>query len=205
MDKNIWYNQQHISIEDLEQIYLDCEQLIIDHIYDYHYSDSQFVLATPKYGSNSLKVMAQTFPSLTVQITGGVAYQNQNRIEVETPTTYTLSDPPSVLGGGFNITRIDLIYLTLTEQELYPFSKDFIDANRNIYQQTVYTRKCTTYTINKVTGVYNVGGGIKPSVPSNGIALAYLHLRDGTNKIYNTDTGSLNEGYIEDARNLVTP
>mgnify|MGYP001286296743 CR=1 FL=1 len=205
MDQNIWYNNQHISIEDLEQIYIDCEQLMADHIYDYHYSDNQFVLASPRYGMNSLRVLAQTYPSLTVQISGGVAYQDQKRIEISTAETYTLTNPPSILGGGFNITRIDLIYLLLDEEELYPFSKDFIDANRNIYQETVYTRKCTSYTINKVTGVYNIGGGSKPSIPSNGIALAYIHLRDGTNKIYNTDTGSLNEGFIEDARNLVTP
>lgn len=205
MNKQKWYNTQHVSSEDLDQIYLDCEQLTLNHVYDFHYSGSQFVLANPKYSISSMQVQQQQFASLTVQVSGGVAYQDQKRVEISSTQQFTIANPPIDYGSGFTVTRIDLIYLTIDQIDKYPFSIDFIDANRNIYQDTKYTRSETIYTIKQATGTYNPIGGVKPAIPIGGIALAYIHLRDGTNKIYNNDTSQLNEGYIEDARVLVLP
>lgn len=203
MKKQKFYNDQHVAKEDLDQIYLDVEDLEADHIFDFHYSREQFVLGNPKYSYSSLRVLAQPFESLTVQISGGVGYQNQSRIEVEDTQQFTISSVPQDLGGGLNISRIDLLYLTITESDIYPYSVDFIDANRNIYQQTVYTRTEPIYEFHQLQGIYNPAGASKPSIPPDGIALAYIHLRDNTNKIYNSDTSTLNEGYIEDARTLI--
>ena len=203
MEKSIFYNNMHVAGEDMDQIYLDTEQQMEDHIYDFHDSSSQYVVADETYGATSAQVLAQTSPSLTLEIQGGVAYQNQKRIEIEEIQEYTITSPPSTVGGLLNISRIDLIYLTLTTIDKYPFSVDFIDANRNITQSTVYTRSGDTYTINQLQGIYNPAGASKPAIPADGVALAYIHLRDATNKIYDADTNSLNEGYIEDARTII--
>lgn len=203
MDKLIFYNMQHVSAEDLAQIYLDVETSTVQHLKDFHSTKTQFVLGSTGYGTSSLQVLPQAFASLTVQISGGVGYCNWERIELPSTYEYTVTNIPTNQGGGLNLTRIDLLWIQKLVVEAYPFAIDFIDSSRNIYQQTKNTKYLDSYQFGITTGVYNVGGGLKPTAPAGVIPLAYIHLRDETNKIYSYDTGSLNEGYIEDARTVV--
>jgi hypothetical protein len=193
----------HCAAEDLAQVYLDIENSTIQHLKDFHSNKTQFVLGSTNYGASSLQVLPQVYASLTVQVSGGVGYYNWERIELPSAYEYVISDIPTDQGGGLNITRIDLLWIERLVEEAYPFAIDFIDANRNIYQQTKNTRYLDSYEIGLTQGVYNIGGGAKPSTPVGAVPLAYIHLRDATNKIYAYDTGSLNEGFIEDCRQLV--
>jgi hypothetical protein len=193
----------HLAAEDLTQIYIDVEEQAVQHIKDFHTNKIQFVLGSTSYGISSLKVLSTPYASLTVQISGGVGYYNFERIELAETYDYTVGNIPVNSGGGLNITRIDLLYIEKQILESSAFAIDFIDVNRNIYQQTKNTRSLDSYTIGIQTGVYNIGGAIKPDIPAGVIPLAWIHLRDATNKIYNYDTNSLNEGWIEDCRTVI--
>ena len=203
MDKLKFYDQQHISAEDMEQIYLDVENFMVQHLRDFHTTETEFVLGSTVYGANSLKVSGTAFASITVEVSGGVGYDSFQRIEVPTTYSHTMANIPPNLGGGLIVTRIDLIYLERIAIDAYPFTIDLIDYNRNIYQDTKYTRYADSYEVKQLEGTYNIAGGVKPVIPDNAIPLAFIHLRDNTNKIYNYDTGSLDEGYVEDARVVV--
>ena len=203
MEKLIWYNRQHVSAEDLAQIYLDVEKSLVQHIFDFHTTKTQFVLGSTSYGQESLKVSSTAFASLTLEVSGGVGYYQLERIENPSVYSYVMPNIPTDHGGGLNVTRIDLIYIKKSIVQATAMAIDFIDANRNIYQETKYTRSLDSFEINKVEGLYNVGGATPPSIPSGVIPLAYVYLRDATNKIYQSNTFSLNEGYIVDLRNVV--
>jgi len=203
MDKTKFYDQMHVAAEDMEQIYLDTEAFMVQHIRDFHTNKTQFILGSTAYGSNSLKVSSTSIPSLTVEISGGVAYDSYKRLEVTSTEDFVITNPPPTSGGGLIITRIDLLYIKRITTDAYPFTIDLIDYNRNIYQDTKDTRSVDSYQIEQLQGTYNIAGGVKPAVPDDVIPLAWIHLRDNTNKIYNYDTGSLDEGYIEDARTVV--
>jgi len=203
VDKLIWYDQMHVAAEDMEQIYLDVEVFAVQHLRDFHTSKTQFVLGSTAYGAGSLKALSTVFPSLTVVVSGGIAYDNWERVEVTSDYNFTIGNIPPNNGGGLVITRIDLLYINKISVNAYPFAIDFIDANRNIYQETKNTRSVDGYEIIQLQGTYNIGGATPPAIPAGVIPLAYVYLRDDTNKIYNYDTSSLNEGYIVDMRTVV--
>ena len=203
MDKMIWYNKQHVAAEDLTQIYLDLEAAYIQHIKDFHTSKNNFVLGSTAYGPSSLKPTSTAYASLTVEISGGVAYYNSERIENPSVYSYVMGAIPANQGGGLNITRIDLLYVKKVINSSLAIALDFIDSNRNIYQETKNTRNLDSFEFGVVRGLYNVGGAIPPVIPNTVVPLAYVYLRDATNKIYNYNTNSLNEGYIVDIRNII--
>lgn len=203
MDRQVFYDRMNVSSDNFEILQDDIENAIIQHIQDFHTTKTQFILGSSAYGMNSMKVLASTFTSLTVQVSSGIAYFNQERFEIPTVQNFTVGSPPVNSGGLLTVTRIDLIYLNRITTDAYPFSLDFIDTNRNIYQQTKYTRRLPHYEIKQLQGTYNIGGATAPAIPTNVIPLAYVHLRDATTKIYNSDTASLQEGFLQDCRQVI--
>jgi len=203
MDKLNFYDMQHVAAEDMGQIYLDAESFAVQHLKDFHSTKTQFVLGSAIYGPSSLQVLSTTYPSLTVEVSGGVGYDAWQRVEITSTESLTIANIPPNSGGGLIITRIDLIYINKTDIDAFPFTLDFIDANRNIFQETKNTRNLGSYELIQLQGTYNIGGATPPAIPAGVIPLAYIYLRDNTNKIYNADTSSLNEGYIVDARTVV--
>lgn len=272
-----YYNKMHISVDHMENLVDDIENLHATHLNDFHPNHKGAVLTTT-YGS-SAQITSEDFisPSLTIYVSGGVSYtQNSQRVEslipvigetqttatsgtvildypiidvsgvfttqtgddinyytggsfnsttkevtLTTPVTshpdtvyvnyermpsYTFTTPPTG-AAGTDITRIDLLYLEYKKESILPFSINFINSNRQIYQEVKYTKEKDSFDLKSITGTQVVAPSIPvaPAVPtvSNIVPLAYIYWRNNSTAIYDADQGVIGSAYIVDARSTI--
>jgi hypothetical protein len=225
MDQSIFYNRQNVTQEDFAQIYLDVEKVIRDHIKDWHSAVSAFVLDSHKYevfdenGNREKASDLRVFQPLasgdiTISVNPGVAFASTERIELQEQVNYTVINIPSE-GTPSNFVRIDLLYITKIKNSVNFRSREFIDVNKNVYQQTINTRQLDGYELQVITGqvapiiTKETASSYYPVIPAELqgkiVPLAYIWLKPNTMQIMNIFSDATGIGYIEDARVLVTP
>lgn len=120
--------------------------------------------------------------------------------------SYTFTSVPTG-AAGTDITRIDLLYLEYEKDEVDPFSIDFINSNREVYQEVVYTRERDGFDVKSIAGTQVTPPAVAsaPTTPSgsNIVPIAYVYWRNNSTAIYDYDTGNSGESYIVDARSTI--
>lgn len=207
LKRKVFYPQQNASLEDLEGI-----------ISAQSDNFKEFLLKCEPYSNKSiftdtftevlsdvpeLKPSCPTPSSLTIVVSGGSAFLNQDLLEQDTAIGFSLpanSIPIPTGSGGFVITRKDILGIKSKAVLGDLILKDFIDDLGNIQKKPVYTSIIYSSELVYIQGTRNVFGGVRPDIPSDVFALAEVNLRDGTVAIYDNDPFTLLSGYIVDLR-----
>ena len=146
-----------------------------------------------------------SFDPINAIITTGTILPSANcnvYINYSRMPSYTTTDSPTG-ANSLIVKRIDLLYLEYKKVKTSPLSIDFIDENRNLYQEVVYTRSEDSFELKRVMGVESLFPA-HPTLPGGDvIPLAYIHLRNNTSAIYDSDQSTIATGFIEDARQTI--
>jgi hypothetical protein len=146
-----------------------------------------------------------SYDAINSNITTGTPLPSANSpvyVNYSRMPAYTMTDSPTG-ANSLTVTRIDLLYLEYKKISTSPKSIDFIDENRNIYQEVAYTRSEDSFELKRIMGVESPTPA-HPTLPSGDVLpLAYIHLRNNTTAIYNSDQSTIATGFIEDARETI--
>jgi hypothetical protein len=165
-----------------------------------------------EYLQNSLDIYIRPGTALTsdaIYTVGEKAPSGQENLGVDVKFTYPTTEVPSASGASEEakvlVARIDTLCIKYSVKDSLPETLTFLDVNNNLYQEIRNTQRSDSYEIVIITGAETPDPFTIPPVPPVFIpdgyyALANIHLRYGTVKINNEDSGQQATGYLEDIR-----